>query len=117
MMMSKDSSQGYTLTQQDIINIGFFSPAVDEYQVQKCNFPTNHLAGKAELDKVNKCTEEYLLQARITFLYGTKYPEAAKAVAQVVADLSALPAKFPLGSAEYNDSLLKIQQVVNTLPP
>lgn len=117
LMMSKDSSQGYTLTKQDIVNIGFFSPAVDEYQVQQCHFPTDHIASQTEIAKVNKCREQYLLQARVSFLYGNKYPEAAKALSQIEIYLSDLSVNLSTRSAEYNESILKVQRVVNTLPP
>lgn len=117
IMMSKDSSQGYTLTPQDVVNVGFFSPAIDEYQVQKCNFPTDHRATKGELDNVEKCREQYFLQARIKFLYGDKYAEASKAVADLEAYLKVLPLKFAPNSIEYKESLLEVERVVNNFPP
>lgn len=117
IMMSKDSSQGYTLTPHDIVNLGFFSPALDEYQVQQCNFPTNHLITKTELDSTEKCREQYLLQARIKFLYGKKYAEAAKAVAGLNEYLKVLPLKLSPDSVKYRETLLRIEHVVNTLPP
>lgn len=117
IMMSKDSSQGYTLTPRDMVNLGFFSPALDEYQVQQCNFPTDHIATKAELDNTEKCRNKYLLQARIKFLYGKKYPEASKAVANLNEYLKVLPQKLSPDSTKYRETLLRIEHVVNTLPP
>lgn len=118
-MMTKGSSEGYVLTNSDMMRVGFFSPAMAEYLTQVCSFPSDnerHIS-IAEAKIYSRCWEKYMQDSRIKLLFGDNYSQAViqfDALNKYIKDTI----KFiPENTREHRELLESAKRAVDTMPP
>lgn len=117
MMMTKSSADGYVLTNRDVIRISFFSPAVDEYQIQRCGLLADRVMSKEEISLLNRCRKDFLRASKMRYMFGDNADLAMEAFANLrtLSDhYKATDPEFRLNSREYS---ARLRAIVNSSPP
>jgi hypothetical protein len=67
-MIETPSTEGYLLTTEDKLRVGYLSPAVGEMALQKCGLPHTYEIFKPQYNVERDCVRTYLIQAKIDYL-------------------------------------------------
>jgi hypothetical protein len=67
-LMQKSSNDGYTLTYQDKVRIGFMSPSVTEVAIQKCALRDKAAIFQPDNRRSWECVITYLAQTKLDYL-------------------------------------------------